>query len=51
MLATHILDRIAYLMHNAELDSCIGEYALDGIRKAFKPVYTAYHDILYATVL
>jgi hypothetical protein len=51
MLAAHILDRVAYLMYDAELYGCIWEYALDGIRKAFKPVYTTYHNILYATVL
>ena len=34
MLTANVLDRVAYLMDNTELDTCIGEYALYSIREA-----------------
>ena len=51
MLATHILNRVAYLMDDTELHVSPGEYALDGIRKARKTIYAGNKDILYTAVL
>ena len=34
MLTANVFDRVAYLMDNTELDTCIGEYALYSIREA-----------------
>ena len=45
MLTANVFDRVAYLMDNAELDTCIGEYALYSIRKAFQTVNAAYQYI------
>ena len=42
MLTANVFDRVAYLMDNAELDTCIGEYALYNIREAFQTINTAY---------
>ena len=42
MLTANVFDRVAYLMDNAELDTCIGEYTLYSIRKAFQTVNAAY---------
>ena len=38
-------------MDNAELDTCIGEYALYGIREAFQTVNAAYQHIPDTSVL
>lgn len=45
MLTANVFDRVAYLMDNAELDTCIGEYALYSIREAFQTVNAAYQYI------
>ena len=42
MLTANVFDRVAYLMDNAELDTCIGEYALYSIRETFQTINTAY---------
>ena len=42
MLTANVFDRAAYLMDNTELDTCIGEYALYGIREAFQTINAAY---------
>lgn len=51
MPATNVFDRVAYLMDNAELDTCIGEYALYSIREAFQTVNAAYQYIPDTPVL
>ena len=51
MLATNMFDRVAYLMDNAELDTCFGEYALYSIREAFQTINTAYQYIPDTSVL
>ena len=45
MLTANVLDRVAYLMDNTELDTCIGEYALYSIREAFQTINAAYQYI------
>ena len=51
MLTANVLDRVAYLMDNTELDTCIGEYALYGIREAFQTINAAYQYIPDTSVL
>mgnify|MGYP006901674895 CR=1 FL=1 len=51
MFAADILDGIAYLMDDTELDDGIGEHALDGIGEAFQTVDTSYEDVTHTTVL
>ena len=46
-----VFDRAAYLMDNTELDTCIGEYALYGIREAFQTINAAYQYIPDTSVL
>ena len=50
-LAGHILDRVAYLVYDAELDRGLGKGARDSIRKALDPVNTGDEDILDSSVL
>ena len=45
MLTANVFDRVAYLMDNAELDTCIGEYALYSIREVSQTVNAAYQYI------
>ena len=45
MLTANVFDRVAYLMDNTELDTCIREYALYGIREASQTVNAAYQYI------
>ena len=51
MLAANVFDRAVYLMDNTELDTCIREYALYGIREAFQTINTAYQYIPDTSVL
>ena len=51
MLTANVFDRVAYLMDDTELDTCIGEYALYGIREASQTVNAAYQYILDTSVL
>ena len=51
MPTANVFDRVAYLMDNTELDTCIWEYALYSIRKAFQTVNAAYQYILDPSVL
>ena len=51
MLTANVLDRVAYLMDNTELDTCIGEYALYGIREAFQTINAAYQYIPDTSIL
>ena len=51
MLTANVFDRVAYLMDNAELDTCFGEYALYSIREAFQTVDAAYQYIPDTSVL
>lgn len=51
MLTANILDRIAYLMDNTELNRTLRKYALDGIWEAFEPINTTNQDVSNTTVL
>ena len=51
MLTANVFDRAAYLMDNTELNTCFGEYALYGIRKAFQTVNAAYQYIPDTSIL
>ena len=51
MFAANVFEGVAYLMDNAELDTCIGEYALYGVGEAFQAVNAAYQYIPDASVL
>ena len=51
MLTANVFDRVAYLMDNAELDTCIGEYALYSIREAFQTIDATDEYILNTPVL
>ena len=51
MLTANVFDRVAYLMDNTELDTCIGEYALYSIREAFQTINAAYQYIPDTSVL
>ena len=50
-LAGHILDRVADLVHDAELDRGLRENTCYRIGKALEPVHAGYEDILYPSVL
>lgn len=51
MFAANVFEGVAYLMDNAELDTCIGEYALYDVGEVFQAVNTAYQYIPDASVL
>ena len=51
MLTANVFDRVAYLMDNTELDTCIGEYALYSIRETSQTVNAAYQYIPDTSVL
>ena len=38
MPTANVFDRVAYLMDNTELDTCIWEYALYSVREAFQTI-------------
>lgn len=51
ILGGYVLERIAYLVYDAQLYVRLGEYAQDGIGKALEVVRTGYQYVLEPTVV
>ena len=51
VLAGHILDRVAYLVYDAELERSLRENTCNRIWKALEPVNTSDQDILDSSIL